>query len=603
MKTSRGFDFSAYKRSSLTRRFDKRMQVVGVADYAAYLDYLQVHPEEFTGLFNTILINVTGFFRDAAAWEYVAAELVPRLLGAQRDSGQPLRLWSAGCAAGAEAYTLAMLLAETMGVETLRDRVKIYATDVDEDALATARQASYTAREVEGVPAPLLEKYFEPAGERYLFSKELRRAVIFGRHDLIQDAPISRIDLLACRNALMYFNAETQARILARFHFALNPSGYLMLGKAETLLTHATTFVPVELRWRIFTRSSQSSLRDRLGLMVQNRDQAGSPPRDSRLREVAADTTPVAQLVIDAEGMLREINGQARALFGLSGDETGRPLSELEVSYRPIDLRGAMDRVRGERRPLRLEQIEWPRPNGEPRSIDLEMTPLLDGAGDFLGIAAHFTDVTSFYNLQEELQRANQELETTLEELQSTNEELETTNEELQSTVEELETTNEELQSTNEELETMNEELQSTNEELETVNDELRVRGHELNATNAFLESILASLRGGVVVVDRDLKVQVWNRGAEDLWGLRQTEVADKHLVNLDIGLPVQEMLQSLRACLSGEACPDVILDATNRRGKTIRCHVTCTPLCLPTPDDGKEVRGAILVMEERDDA
>ena len=196
------------------------------------------------------------------------------------------------------------------------------------------------------------------------------------------------------------------------------------------------------------------------------------------------------------------------------------------------------------------------------------------------------------------MEHANQELETAYEELQSTNEELETTNEELQSTVEELETTNEELQSTNEELETMNEELQSTNEELQTVNEELRQRGEELNTVNAFLESILTSLRGGVAVVDADLKILVWNDHAEDLWGLRPDEVVGRHLLGLDLGLPVERLKQPIRECLSGDRhFIEVELEATNRRGRVIRCRVTCSPLL----GAHRTVRGAIVMMEDLD--
>ena len=166
--------------------------------------------------------------------------MLPAAGRGQAGPTQPLRVWSAGCASGEEAYTLAMVLAEMLGPTEFRDRVKIYATDVDEEALTQARQASYTEREVRGVPPELLERYFEPTGGRYVFRKDLRRSVIFGRNDLVQDAPISRIDLLVCRNTLMYFNAETQARILARFHFALADGGVLFLGKAEMLLSHGS---------------------------------------------------------------------------------------------------------------------------------------------------------------------------------------------------------------------------------------------------------------------------------------------------------------------------------------------------------------------------
>src|SRR5947209_8548037 len=264
LKRSRGFDFTGYKPTSLERRIRKRMEGVNVESFEDYVDYLEVHPDEFVHLFNTILINVTSFFRDPPAWDYLAREVLPRLL-AERPSGEPIRVWSAGCASGQEAYTLAMLLAEALGTEAFRERVKIYGTDVDLDALNQARHASYAAREVEDVPPELLAKYFEPAGDRYVFQKDLRRCVIFGRHDLIQDAPISRLDLLVCRNTLMYFNAETQARILNRFHFAVNDGGYLFLGKAEMLLSQGgNAFAPVDLKRRLFTKAPGANPRPRL---------------------------------------------------------------------------------------------------------------------------------------------------------------------------------------------------------------------------------------------------------------------------------------------------------------------------------------------------
>jgi two-component system CheB/CheR fusion protein len=231
------------------------------------------------------------------------------------------------------------------------------------------------------------------------------------------------------------------------------------------------------------------------------------------------------------------------------------------------------------------------------RWLDVHIVPLNHGpSGAVIGASIAFDDVTAAKRLQRDLEHANQELETAHEELQSTNEELQTTNEELQSTVEELETTNEELQSTNEELETMNEELQSTNEELQTMNDELRLRGDELNQVNGFLESILTSMRGAVIVVDADLKVLVWNQRAEELWGLRDDEVRGKHILGLDVGLPIERFKQPMRACLSG-AKEHVALDvdAIDRRGRAIACHVTLVPLRTRL----KSIHGVILVTEE----
>lgn len=254
LKRSRGLDLSTYKPSSVMRRLQKRMEGLHLESYEDYMDYLEVHPDEFALLFNHLLINVTSFFRDPSAWEFLDTAILPKLM-AGKDPDDQIRVWSAGCASGQEPYSIAMLLCERLGPERFQQRVKIYASDIDDGALTEARQASYGQREVQSIPRPFMEKYLEPTGPRWTIRPELRRSVIFGRHDLIADAPISRLDLLICRNTLMYFNAETQQHILSRFHFALHETGYLFLGKAEMLLTHADLFTPVDLRYRIFTRS------------------------------------------------------------------------------------------------------------------------------------------------------------------------------------------------------------------------------------------------------------------------------------------------------------------------------------------------------------
>ncbi len=247
LRHTRGFDFTAYKRPSLIRRVQKRMDTVAISDFNEYIDYLEVHPDEFKHLFNTILINVTAFFRDESPWDYLRTTIIPGLLQ-KRTADGVIRVWSAGCASGEEAYTIAMLLAEAVGPDVFAGRVKIYATDVDDEALNDARRAVYVPRQIEAVPPELLQKYFQPDGDHFVLDKDLRRSVIFGRHDLIQDAPISRMSLIICRNTLMYFNTEIQSRILTRFHFALAEEGILVLGKAEMLLTRSEMFAPIDLR-------------------------------------------------------------------------------------------------------------------------------------------------------------------------------------------------------------------------------------------------------------------------------------------------------------------------------------------------------------------
>jgi two-component system, chemotaxis family, CheB/CheR fusion protein len=269
IKDSRGFDFTGYKRSSLSRRIEKRIHEVGVGDFDAYREYLARQPDEFGELFNTILINVTGFFRDPEAWEYLTADVIPRLLDA-KPATSPIRVWSAGCASGEEAYTLAIVLAEAMGDAKFMQRVKIYATDVDSDALAESRHASYPLKALNAaMPEELVQRYFEVDGARASFRRDRRRSLIFGRNDLVQDAPISKIDLLVCRNTLIYFTAETQHHILANFHFALNPGGYLFLGKSEVLVVRTALFDTVDLKRRVFTRTAEAGERARA---------AASPP-------------------------------------------------------------------------------------------------------------------------------------------------------------------------------------------------------------------------------------------------------------------------------------------------------------------------------------
>src|SRR3954447_2791441 len=591
IKTARGFDFTGYKRSTLERRIAKRMSEVGAEQYSAYVEQLELNPDEFSNLFNTILINVTGFFRDPATWEYLEREVVPELVQ-QRPPDAPLRVWCAGVASGEEAYTVAMVLVAVLGEQAFRDRVKIYATDADEEALDQARAAAYPPKAVADLPRNILESYFERGDQRYLFRKDLRRAVIFGRNDLVQDAPISRIDLLVCRNTLMYFNAETQQRILRRFHFGLDPDGVLVLGKSEMLLSHGDLFSPVALKRRVFRKVGRPNLRSRVHGMAHEMQESGRPA-EIALRNNAFDLSPGAQIVINRDGVLALANETARRLFGLGANDLGRPVSELEISYRPLELRPHLERVFTEQRGTELRAIHWRSPTAQDRHLDVRIVPLASN-GAVAGAVVAYTDVSDNRELEEQLVASKRELDEAHEELQSAVEELETTNEELQSTNEELETTNEELQSTNEELETMNEELQSTNDELETMNEEIRLRSTELNDVNAFLETILTSMGLAVAVLDPGLRVQVWNNRSAELWGITAQEAEGAQFLKLDFGLPVGELNAPLETCLAGTTeREELVLEAVDRRGRSFRCSVVCLPLNGPDAPVG-----AIVMME-----
>jgi two-component system CheB/CheR fusion protein len=370
------------------------------------------------------------------------------------------------------------------------------------------------------------------------------------------------------------------------------------LGKAEMLLTHGNLFTPNDLKHRIFTKVPRPALRDRLLLLAQAGDTESNDHvlRQVRLRDMAFDAGSEAVVVVDIDGNLALVNERARTMFTLNRRDIGRSFQELELSYRPVELRSRIEQVYAERLPLQLANVERHFAGGDAQYLDVQILPLLDSSGRPLGVSISFTDVTRYNRLQAELERNKHELETAFEELQSTNEELETTNEELQSTVEELETTNEELQSTNEELETMNEELQSSNQELQALNDELRVRTDQFEQVNAFLQAILASLSAAAIVVDRNLVILIWNHKAEELWGLRAEEVQGHSLPSLDIGLPVERLVGPMQTMFEGDPeSQEIMLAATNRRGRTIQCRVTCTAM----RGLEREVKGVIVLMEE----
>jgi two-component system CheB/CheR fusion protein len=395
------------------------------------------------------------------------------------------------------------------------------------------------------------------------------------------------VDLLTARNTLMYFNAETQANVIRRFHFALSYPGYLFLGKAEMLLNHADRFVPVDLRKRLFRKASPALLEP--GDTATWADMSGREMTGGRIEGAALSSGPVVQLAVDLADKLRVANAAAEALFNLRPRDLGRPFQDLEVSYRPVELRSRIEQVRKELRPIELHDVEWPRPGGMELSYyDVAIVPLFAAPGDLLGVGVSFIDVTRDRRVRDELAHANTELEHAYEELQSLNEE--------------LETTNEELQSTNEELETMNEELQSTNDELQVINEELRGRTEELDQTNSFLGSVLRSLGSAVIVLNEDMRVRVWSPGAEDLWGLRPEEAEDKELLSLDIGLPVRAIEPMLRQVLSAEVNDDTTaasiqpVTAVNRRGKTVELQITASP--MRTEEGG--ISGIILVIDQR---
>jgi two-component system CheB/CheR fusion protein len=364
------------------------------------------------------------------------------------------------------------------------------------------------------------------------------------------------------------------------------------------LLSDSDRFEVVSIRQRIFRRRSGGAVPQYFPAPPQLQTSARVEPREANrrreLRDLTLEAAPNAIILVSADGTIAMFNDQAKEMFGLVAPDLGRPLHDLEVSYRPVELRSLIEKAERDRHHIRVTGAERRHPTGEVEYIDILVQPLFDGTGRTVGTALTFLDTTTATRLQSEVQRVRQELERAYEALQSTNEELETTNEELQSSIEELETTNEELQSTNEELETTNEELESSNEELETMNEEMRIRSGELDEARGFLAGVLASIVAGIVVLDAQLRVRSWSRGAEEMWGLRSHEVINQPFFNLDFGLPVGDLRAAVNECRAAKRQVGPIdLTAVNRLGRTIGCTIACSPL-----DDHGD--GVVLLMEER---
>ncbi|WP_414586394.1 CheR family methyltransferase [Scytonema sp. PCC 10023] len=459
LKQNCGCDLTGYKRDSLMRRFQRRMQQLNIENYAHYLQYLQNHPQECSPLLDTIFINFSGFFRDRDCWDYLANQIIPQIITGKQPH-ERIRVWSAGCASGQEVYTLVMLLAEVLGIEQYLQRVQILATDVDEDTIAQARRASYSNLEVADIPSEALSKYFEQIEQRYVFDSKLRRTIFFGRHDLALDAPMSKIDLLVCRNVLIYFQPETQATVLVRFHFALTDNGFLFLGKSESLTNNKQIFTPVSLKHRIFAKGQKLTLQDHLLIRPQTRNKkaVNDLTMQSHIWQTAFVASPFAQIALDSSGRLILANNQAYATFTLKNNDLGARVQDLEIgrivnSFALIrQLRDwAKNSANGDRQPISLKNVKWTT-DDNTTYLEIHMAPISDPSGSLIGAILTFVDVTRYTKLENELEQTKSNLAKVSLELQSTQDVLESTTLQLNFTQNELEIVHQEMQLMSHEL-------------------------------------------------------------------------------------------------------------------------------------------------------
>lgn len=409
LKDNQGCDLMGYKRSVLMQRFEHRMRNINVANYQSYLQYLQTHSEEYLALLSDVLINVTRFFRDPDDWSYLLSEVISKII-ANKQPNEPIRVWSAGCASGQEIYSLLIVLAEAIGIESCLQRVQCYATDADEGALGQAQQGIYSDREVATIPADWLEKYFKLSNQKYVFHPKLRRTVVFGQHNLMKNAPMPKIDLLICRNVLIYFNLEAQASILAQFHVALKNTGFLFLGRSETLFNHKQMFLPVHVKHRVYMKGANLSLvgQSSIGSDLLQKRSADRLFLKNRFWRTAFETNSVAQVAVNLDGCLVSANQQANLLFGLTPKDWNCPLVHLKPG-KLIATHPSETNFYDSRRLVVLKNLEW-NDALEKRYFDVTIVPVLNFKKDFFGTVMTFEDTTSQIHRREKLESVDAEL-------------------------------------------------------------------------------------------------------------------------------------------------------------------------------------------------
>jgi two-component system CheB/CheR fusion protein len=624
VSTHANIDFRNYKASSILRRISRRITVTHTKNLSGYLDYLRDQPDEIEELVKAFLIKVTGFFRDPEAFEFLRQSVIPELVDRASRNGRILRMWSAGCATGEEAYSLALLLADQLGPDFPDWNVKIFATDLATDAINFARRGLYPENVLADLPDDYRQRFFERIDHGYRIVKSLRETVIFGQQDISRGVPFPRIDLVACRNLLIYLKPELQQTVLDLFAYSLQQTnGYLFLGTAETTRPTKASFEMVNKKWKIYRCLSGplgflpypgGQARSKADERPETRGRlSGSNPANPEALIADADVAQLRRVnetilrsltsgvvIIDRNYRIVTINAPARRMLGIREIAYDHDFLHTARGMPYQDVRNAIDLAFREHTTHTLKDLEFDQTTvGDGRYMDLTIMtmPVEVGTPQFAMIT--IVDNTEAVLLRKRLEAVtreqtelvdqlgtvnkrladmNKELQDANEELQAANEELMLTQEELQATNEEFEATNEELQATNEELETNNEELQATNEELETTNDELSARTIELHHImreksdeQYQLSELLERFPYYVMVVDaKSFNILAVNPGYAILLGKRNV-----------IGQPIGELF-------SGEDL-DTLMGVLQEAAKDGR-PITTTPMAVRAVGYGDNV-------------
>jgi two-component system CheB/CheR fusion protein len=562
LRNQTGNDFSVYKRSTVYRRIERRMGLHQIDKVANYVRFLRENPKEVDLLFKELLIGVTSFFRDPPAWDHLKEQVVPALLATHRQGGV-IRAWVAGCSTGEEAYSLAMVLKETLeerkGAPDVT--IQIFATDLDREAIEKARLGAYPANIAADVSPERLRRFFVKDEHGYRVTKEIREAVVFAPQNIIMDPPFTKLDLIACRNLLIYLASDVQKKIIPLFHYALAPGGVLFLGSAETVGSFGTLFAPLDGKTRLFRRLDDAASQAPIDLLTSYRQRAATPgaeqeaePQEQRAPRMSIESlaervivqrfSPAAVLASEKGDILYVSGRTGRYLEPAVGRASMNVFAMAREGLR-YELSAAFSAALKEERAVTVRGVRVGT-NGGTQVLDLTVQRLSQPRELRGTVMVVFDDVPSppqappaasrravagarLAELAEELQHAQEELQSTREEMQTSQEELKSMNEELQST-------NEELQSTNEELTTSKEEMQSMNEELQTVNQELQFKVDELSRSNNDMKNLLNSTEIATLFLDGELLVRRFTAPTSRLI----------KLIPADAGRPITDIASAL---------------------------------------------------------
>jgi two-component system CheB/CheR fusion protein len=558
LRRASGIDFKQYKTPTVKRRLLRRMALLRLTDLDTYLRYLTETASEAKSLSQDLLIHVTRFFRDVDSFEAMSTHVFTELLRDKRDD--PIRIWVPGCATGEEAYSIGIVLLESLGDRVTERRIQIFATDVSEAAIDQARTGAYPVSIASDVSAERLKRFFTKSDGGYRVVKPLRDMCVFARHDLTRDPPFSRLDFVVCRNVLIYLDIALQKRLVSVFHYALKSRGFLMLGPAETPGPQAY-FQTVDKKWRLFRKTPADvalpiSLPPELSAPIRPLGAGGLPKfppetksvQDEATRQILDRFGPPG-VVVDSNLQIIQFRGHTGPYLEAAAGEPNLSVLKMARSGLLHPLRSALQNAKRRSRVVRKTGVQVQR-NGDWTEIALEVVPLTTSRGEHFLIlfdqsgarrgsksdhrrvkVERITDTSRREN-DARVSDLRRELAASREYLQSIIQELEAANEELQSANEEILSSNEELQSTNEELDTAKEELQSTNEELNTVNEELHSRNEELTRVNSDLTNLLSSVDIPIVIVSSDLGIRRFTPRAEQLF----------NLIPGDVGRPISQI-------------------------------------------------------------